>query len=93
MSRLTLEAIRSHIGSRDVVVAVGDQDTGSSLLDVSCAANLQGQHRYQRGLTLAAYMDWAFPGNGHHLHVVPGVAHSSRGIYTSAVGKEVLFGW
>ena len=93
MSRLTLEEIRSQLSSRDVVVAVGDQDTGSSLLDVSCAANLQGQHRYERGLTLAAYMDWAFPYNGHHLHVVPGVAHSSRSIYTSEVGMGILFGW
>jgi hypothetical protein len=93
MSRLTLEEIRSQLGSRDVVVAVGDGDTGSSLLDVSCAANLQGEHRYERGLTLAAYMDWALPGNGHHLHVVPGVGHSSRGMYTSEVGQELLFGW
>lgn len=93
MSRLTLEVVRSQLNSRDVVVAVGDEDTGSSLLDVSCAALLQGQHRYERGQVLAAYMDWAFPGNGHHLHIVPGVAHSSRDMYTSEVGKGVLFGW
>ncbi len=54
--------IRNNLTGRDVIIFVGSADTGSSMLDVSCGAMLQGIHRYNRGLTLVNYMDQYFPG-------------------------------
>lgn len=91
MSRLSDAEILENLSSRDVTIMVGDRDTGSSQLDVSCGANLQGEHRYARGLNLMAYMDEFFPGHGHTGAVVPFVAHSSRNMFTSDQGLGALF--
>lgn len=84
-------ATRVRLTTRDVIILVGDADTGTSLLDQSCGANLQGANRYERGRTLARFMDAFFPDNGHLLRVVPGVGHSSSAVYTSDVGRAALF--
>jgi len=91
MSRLSEAEIRENLSSRDVTIMVGDRDTGSSQLDVSCGANLQGEHRFARGLNLMAYMDEFFPDHGHTGAVVPFVGHSSRGMFTSDQGFDALF--
>lgn len=91
MSALSLEEIRNQLVSRDVVIYVGSADTGSSMLDVSCGAMLQGLHRYYRGLTLINYMNTFYPGNNHTLEVLPGVGHSSRTMFTSHLGLTILF--
>jgi hypothetical protein len=88
-----LTEIRSQLTRRDVVYMVGDQDVGSSMLDVSCGAMLQGPNRFIRGVTLFNYLEAFFPQHNSQLFVVPGVAHSSSGIYNSAEGQAVLFGW
>jgi hypothetical protein len=88
-----LDEVRSQLTRRDVVYMVGDQDVGSSMLDVSCGAMLQGPNRFLRGATLFNYLEAFFPGHRSQLFVVPGVAHSSSGIYNSAEGQAVLFGW
>lgn len=91
MSRLSDAEIVERLTERDVTIMVGDRDTGSSQLDVSCGANLQGEHRYARGLNLMAYMDAFFPGHGHTGVVVPFVAHASREMFTSDQGLTALF--
>ncbi len=83
--------IEQNLVSRDVTIMVGDADTGSSQLDVTCGANLQGEHRYARGLNLMAYMDAFYPGHDHQGFVIAGVAHSSRGMFLSDEGRSVLF--
>jgi hypothetical protein len=93
MAEMSLPEIRKQMVRRDVVYMVGDQDTGSAMLDVSCGAMLQGVNRYFRGLTLFAFMTAYHPSHGHRLFEVPDVGHSSRGIYTSEVGQTVLFAW
>ena len=47
--RLETDTIRALLSRRDVRILVGDADTLSASLDVSCGANLQGLNRYLRG--------------------------------------------
>jgi hypothetical protein len=92
-SVLSEDGIRERLTARDVVYLVGTEDVGSSMLDVSCGAMLQGPNRFTRGVTLFSYLEAFFPQHQSQLFVVPGVAHSSSGIYNSAEGQAVLFGW
>ncbi len=91
MSARDTARTRDRLAGRDVIILIGDADTGSSLLDQSCGANLQGPNRFQRGRTLVRFMGAFFPGHGHRERIVPGVGHSSRGMYTSDVGLAALF--
>ena len=87
------EGIRTRLTGRDVAYFVGDQDVGSDGLDVTCGAMLQGPTRLLRGVTVFDYLGVFFPEHRSRLFVVPGVAHSSSGIYNSSEGQAVLFGW
>lgn len=91
-SRLEADTIRALLTRRDVRILVGDADTLSASLDVSCGANLQGPNRYQRGLTLVRFMETLYTENAHVDMVVPGVGHSSRNMWLSEVGRSALFG-
>jgi hypothetical protein len=84
--------LRSQLTARDVTVMVGTADTLLTAdLDASCGANLQGRRRFDRGTTLVNYLTAFYPAHHHRLVTVPGVGHSSRGMYTSAAGQGVLF--
>jgi len=78
---------------RDVVFLLGDQDTGTASLNQSCAANLQGQHRYERGTVYYHYLQYFFDSIGQMQRkvVVPGVGHDHDAMFTSAQGKEYIF--
>lgn len=91
MSALPLGDIQTQLVSRDVVYLLGDADSLSSGLDMSCAANLQGEYRYVRGLTLLNYLNQFYPGHAHSLAIVAGVGHSNREMYTSDMGLLTLF--
>jgi pimeloyl-ACP methyl ester carboxylesterase len=91
--RLSEEGIRARLLGRDVIYLVGTADVGTAALDMSCGAMLQGERRYPRGLNLFAFLNTFFPGHPHQLFEIPGVAHSSQGMYTSPKGGEVLFRW
>lgn len=86
------DTIRAQLSRRDVRILVGDADTLSASLDQSCGANLQGVNRYVRGRTLVRFMEALHEGHNHVEMIVPGVGHSSRSMWTSAVGLESLFG-
>ena len=88
---ISADSIRSLLTHRDVRVLAGDADSGSSSLDVSCGANLQGAFRYERALRLTAFMDALLPGHHHLLTVVPGVGHSSLQMFTSDPGLAAIF--
>lgn len=90
MSRLGPGAIEDNLLSRDVAILLGDADTGSAQLDVSCGANLQGPHRFARGTNLLSYMDLFHPSHSHSGTVVAGVGHSSRGVFLSEEGLAIL---
>ncbi|MFO7767805.1 MAG: hypothetical protein R6W82_02450 [bacterium] len=91
MSGLSLTGIRQNLTGRDVQIMVGDRDLQTAWLDMSCGAMLQGERRYHRGIILVNYMGRFWPGHGHVLTVVPGIGHSSRGMFTSEEGLGVLF--
>ena len=91
-TRLEADTIRALLTRRDVRILVGDADTLSASLDVSCGANLQGPNRYLRGLTLVRFMETLYEGHAHMQMVVPGVGHSNRSMWLSEVGKNALFG-
>ena len=82
--------LTTRLTTREVTIMVGDQDTGESQLDVRCGANLQGEHRLARGLNLLAYMDAFHAGHAHVGIVIPGVGHSSRGMFLSPRGRAAL---
>ena len=86
------DTIRAQLVRRDVRILIGSADTLSSLLDVSCAANLQGSHRFERGRTLMRFMDWFSSIHRHIEMIVTGVGHSSSSMFSSALGLEALFG-
>lgn len=89
---LEADTIRAQLSRRDVRILVGDADTLSASLDISCGANLQGPNRFVRGQTLMRYMTALYDGHAHVEMIVPGVGHSSRSMWLSEVGRDALFG-
>ena len=87
-----VDTIRAQLIRRDVRILIGSADTLSAQLDVSCGANLQGRHRFERGQTLVRFMDWLSSLHRHQEMIVPGSGHSSSRMYLSAVGLDALFG-
>lgn len=91
-----VDSIRTMFSSRKVIYLLGEEDNSptSSSLDKSCAANLQGAHRYERGIIFYNYLQFYY-GSGitenHKLVTVPNVGHSNFEIYNSSQGKAVLF--
>lgn len=90
--RLHADSIRARLAGHDVRILLGDADTLTASLDVSCGANLQGPRRFHRGRTLVRFMDELYPGHAHREMIVAGVGHSSRSMWTSGVGAGALFG-
>lgn len=82
---------RERLLGREVIIFLGEEDTGMANLDTSCGAYLQGANRLQRGLTLVRAIEHIFPENRHRTVTVPGVGHSSQGMFQSAQGRELLF--
>ncbi len=91
LNREPVSRLISNYLSRDVIYMLGEQDRDTNEVDHDCAAELQGPYRYLRGVNFKAFLDHEYAGNHHQLLVVPGVAHTKEGMYTSAMGKAVLF--
>lgn len=89
---LAADTIRAQLSRRDVRILIGDADTLSASLDISCGANLQGADRFSRGRILVRYMDARYDGHAHREMIVPGVGHSSRSMWLSETGLDALFG-
>lgn len=95
-SNVGTNLIRSNFEKRQVVYLLGDNDNdpNSSLLDVSCEAMLQGDHRLERGTIYHNYLIDYYGNtilNNHSIDIVPGVGHSNLGMYTSTRGLYHLF--
>ena len=85
----------SNYDNRTVVIFLGDNDTiRDEVLDVSCAGDLQGRNRYERGLTFFNHSVAVFGQqltSRHKVKVVSGVGHSGSDMITSSCGLLLLF--
>jgi len=75
--------------NRDVIYFLGENDTGD--VEQSCQAQYQGPNRFVRGVKFKGHVDFEYPNNVHQLITVPGVGHTQFGMYTSEIGKRLLF--
>ncbi|HEX7689177.1 MAG TPA: alpha/beta hydrolase, partial [Burkholderiaceae bacterium] len=79
----------------DVVTLLGtaDVDPDHPMLDHGCAAEAQGATRFERGHDFVAALEAdTGPGFAQAVFDVPGVGHTSHGMFTSTCGVAVLFG-
>lgn len=78
---------------RKVIYLIGEKDTESATIDMSCEAKLQGWNRLERASYFFSFLNQFFPKqHNHELRVVPGVGHSQAGIYRSPIGVSTIFG-
>jgi hypothetical protein len=91
------DAMAREYGRREVAYLLGeaDSDPNNDSLDKACGAMAQGATRLERGERYFRYVQ-ALLGPAvletHSLHVVPGVGHDHRGMFTSPAGVTLLFG-
>ncbi|HTJ11196.1 MAG TPA: hypothetical protein VL547_04205 [Dinghuibacter sp.] len=81
------ERILYNMRHRDIVILLGEDDTdpGGENLDVTCAGEMEGAFRLQRGKLYAAYM-------GQPCEVVPRSGHNSDDMINSAAAERWVFG-
>lgn len=78
---------------RDVRLIAGMADTSrGGVLDVSCAADLQGSHRYQRTLNYFDYARFLAADSRIKVFSVPNAAHEHEKIFRSQEGRAAIFG-
>ena len=91
--------------NRDVVYLLGQNDTCNELLDPTCNSHglaktcsnmLQGRWRLERGLCYCAFLDFFYGSSSsgcgpHYYKIIPGVAHSSYGLFSSVIGRNEIF--
>jgi len=85
--------LQSAYAARNVVYLAGADDTDphQKALDVSCSAEAQGPSRYTRAHAYFRYVQLHLAGPFKQRIIdVPGVAHSARGIYTSAQARAIF---
>jgi pimeloyl-ACP methyl ester carboxylesterase len=90
-SQISVAVMGHHLAHRRVTLLLGEADTLSDYLDVSCGANLQGPNRISRGLSYARYLTHFFHPKSLRVSVVPAVGHSGKDMYQSAEGRDALF--
>ncbi|MEX2450799.1 MAG: hypothetical protein WD407_08095 [Rhodospirillales bacterium] len=78
---------------RDVVLLLGeaDNDPRHKGLTRNCRADYQGRHRLERGRLFKAYLDRFFAPHNTRVVTVPGVGHSSAGMFKSTPGRRAIF--
>ena len=93
MSAAGREKILERARRREIVLLLGtaDKDPGHIALPRKCGARLQGRHRLERGLLFKAHLDRFFKPHETRAVLVPGVAHSSRGMFVSKEGRAEIF--
>jgi hypothetical protein len=90
-------ALRARYASRQVTYLLGQDDraTDGERLDRSCAAELQGRHRLERGISYFRYLGVLYGTrvyDNHSLVVIPGVGHDRVELFDSTPGRFALFG-
>jgi hypothetical protein len=90
------DRIRKNMLTRDIVILLGGDDTDDADrdLDVTCAAELQGNERLSRGLNFFNYLSsFAEYGQKKNCNVIRRVRHNGKEILNSDEGKKWLFEW
>jgi opacity protein-like surface antigen len=96
MSQVSSAQIVNQYSARHVTYLLGELDVNPDPdLDTSCAAMLQGSHRFERGEVYGNYLRHFLgaASNEHRPVIVFGVGHDSRDMFTSSAGVAQLFGW
>jgi pimeloyl-ACP methyl ester carboxylesterase len=96
MTAVGNEALKQRYSSRRVNIMLGENDNNpnDSSMDDGCEANLQGEHRLQRGEIFFNHaMDYfGSPILDHQtVEVVSGVGHSGRQMFQSDCGLALLY--
>jgi pimeloyl-ACP methyl ester carboxylesterase len=89
--------VKAQFATRRVTYLLGGRDTDphDSSLDTSCAGELQGAFRLQRGEAFFNYLGHVYGPRVYATQaerIVPGVAHDAAAMFRSPVGRRVLFG-
>jgi hypothetical protein len=83
--------IQQYTGRR-ITYLLGSADTyDNGDEDTSCAAELQGNSRFQRGQLFLNYLRQYFPNSSRVQVVVPGVAHDNKKMFGSPQGQAAIF--
>jgi pimeloyl-ACP methyl ester carboxylesterase len=87
--------IRRNILHRDIIFLLGEKDvrTDALNLDITCAANLQGAFRLERGLNYVAYLN-TFPeyGDRKKYDIIPDTGHNGDKIINSGAARKWIYG-
>jgi hypothetical protein len=89
MKRNPIKELINNYLKRDVTYFLGEKDIGQ--VEQNCMATIQGPTRLARGKNFKDHLDQFFPENKHNIIVVPNVGHTQYGMYTSDLGKKLLF--
>lgn len=94
-ARIANEEIRRRYLLRKVTYALGeaDNDPNDAMLNKSCAAMLQGKHRYERGTWYFRYLSTLADPHVHQKISVPDVGHESAAMYNAINVRRALFGF
>jgi pimeloyl-ACP methyl ester carboxylesterase len=90
------DQLRSQYAQREVVYLLGAEDTdpNHASLSKTCAAEMQGRHRLERGQLYHAHLRKFFGqeiAKRHRVQLVPGVGHNSLKMFSSPGGVRCLF--
>lgn len=90
------DVIKNRLSQRKVIYLAGvyDNNPNANLLDVSCEAQFQGAHRFERAFNYFGHLlDFYGPSieGSQKIILVPGVGHSSTGMFQSEIGRENTF--
>lgn len=89
--------IARRFGEREIVYLLGDADNDprSTSMDQSCAARVQGAHRFERGLRYWNYLPSVYGPRihqHHRLQIVPRVSHNAYAMFQHPGAKKALYG-
>lgn len=86
------ELIANYTGHRVTYLSGEADNEDDDALDTNCAAEKQGQNRFQRADFYYQYIRTYFPGAPHERVVVPGVGHDRESMFSSPEAQKVIFG-
>lgn len=82
----------ARLKSRDIRFIVGEADTSrGGVLDVTCAADMQGANRFVRSQEYVKYVRFLGAGDNVKAFVAPKAGHSHVKVFATSQGQSALF--